>query len=157
MKALVLDLFLALLWVSLTGRMTGAGLFFGFVLGYLLLFWLRDLIGPTTYFEKVPRLVSFLLFYAKELIHANLRVAREVVAIRRRSRPGIVAVPLDLTTDLEITVLTTLIALTPGTIGLDVSSNRRFLYVHALFVGSADALRATIKNDLERRVKGLLR
>lgn len=156
MKALMLNLFLALVWVSLTGRMTAAGLFFGFVLGYLLLFWLRRLIGPTTYFEKVPQLVSFLLYYAKELILANMRMTREVTAIRRRGRPGIVAVPLDLTTDFEIAVLVTLIALTPGTYALDLSSDRRVLYVHAMFVESADAIRATIKNDLERRVKELL-
>lgn len=157
MKALVLNLFLAFVWGSLTGRMTGTGLLVGFVLGYLLLFWLRGLIGPTTYFDKVPRILSFLLFYAKELILANLRVARDVLAIRRQSRPGIVAVPLDLTTDFEITVLVTLLALTPGTFGLDVSSDRRVLYVHAMFITSADALRATIKDDLERRVKELLR
>jgi multicomponent Na+:H+ antiporter subunit E len=157
MRVLVLNLFLAITWVSLTGRMSGGGLVFGFLLGYFLLWWLRRLIGPTTYFEKVPRILSFLLFYAKEMLSANLRVAWDVISIRRHSRPGIVAVPLDLTTDLEITVLASLLALTPGTISLDVSSDRRVLYVHAMFVESADALRKTIKRDLERRVKELFR
>jgi len=157
MKALVLNVFLALVWVSLTGRMTAGGLAFGFLLGYLLLLWLRRLFGPTTYFEKVRQILSFLLFYAKEMFRANLRVARDVISIRRQSRPGIVAIPLDLTTDLEITVLASLLALTPGTFGLDVSSDRRVLFVHAMFVESADALRETVKNDLERRVKELFR
>ncbi|MRG92145.1 Na+/H+ antiporter subunit E [Polyangium spumosum] len=157
MRALVLNLFLAIVWVSLTGRVTAGGLAFGFLLGYLLLLWLRRLIGPTTYFEKVPGVLSFLLFYAKEMVRANLRVARDVISIRRKSRPGIVAVPLDLKTDLEITVLASLIALTPGTFGLDISSDRRVLFVHAMFVDSPDALRVSIKNDLERRVKELFR
>ncbi|WP_437837857.1 Na+/H+ antiporter subunit E [Sorangium sp. So ce1153] len=157
MRALVLNLFLAIVWVSLTGRVTAGGLVFGFLLGYLLLLGLRGLIGPTTYFEKLPGVLSFMLFYMKEMVRANLRVARDVMSIRRKSRPGIVAVPLDLTTDLEITVLTFLLALTPGTFGLDVSSDRTVLFVHAMFVESADALRATIKNDLERRVKELFR
>jgi multicomponent Na+:H+ antiporter subunit E len=155
MKTFVLNLFLAIVWVGLTGRATAGGLLVGFILGYLLLLWFRRLIGPTTYFEKVLGLVSFLLFYAEEMVRANLRVARDVVSIRRQSRPGIVAVPLDLTTDLEITVLVILIALTPGTFGLDLSSDRRVLYIHAMFVDSADALRASVKNDLERRVKEL--
>ncbi|WP_433937410.1 Na+/H+ antiporter subunit E [Sorangium cellulosum] len=157
MRAFVLNLFLAIVWVTLTGRVTVGGLVFGFLLGYLLLLGLRRLIGPTTYFEKLPGLLSFILFYAKEMVRANLRVARDVLSIRRRSRPGIVAVPLDLTTDLEITVLTILLALTPGTFGLDVSSDRTVLFIHAMFVDSADALRETIKNDLERRVKELFR
>lgn len=157
MKALVLNLFLALTWVSLTGWMTMGGFVFGFLLGYLLLLWLRRLIGPSTYFEKWPAILSFVLFYAKEMIQANLRVARDVISIHRKSRPGIVAIPLDLTTDLEITVLASLLALTPGTLGLDVSSDGRVLYLHAMFVDSADALRESIKNDLERRVKALFR
>lgn len=157
MKAFVLNLFLAFVWMSLTGRATASSFVIGFIVGYLLLLWLRGLIGPTTYFEKVPWVMSFVLFYAKELVRSNIRVARDVIAFRRKSRPGIVAVPLDLTTDLEITVLTTLIALTPGTFALDISSDRRVLFVHAMFVDSADALRASIKNDLERRVKELFR
>ncbi|WP_437291986.1 Na+/H+ antiporter subunit E [Sorangium sp. So ce406] len=157
MRAFVLNLFLAIVWVTLVGHVTVGGLVFGFLLGYLLLLGLRRLIGPTTYFEKLPGLLSFMLFYAREMVRANLRVARDVLSIRRRSRPGIVAVPLDLTTDLEITVLTILLALTPGTFGLDVSSDRTVLFIHAMFVDSADALRETIKNDLERRVKELFR
>lgn len=157
MKALVLNLFLAFVWVTLTGRATAGGLTVGFLLGYLLLLWLRRLIGPTTYFEKVPGVLSFVLFYAKEMVRANLRVARDVMAIRRQSRPGIIAVPLDLATDLEITTLVILVSLTPGTFGLDVSSDRRILFIHAMFVESADALRATIKDEFERRVKELYR
>lgn len=157
MKALVLNVFLALTWVSLTGWMTASGFVFGYLLSYLLLLWLRPLIGVTTYFEKLPAIVSFVLFYVQEMIRANLRVARDVISIQRKSRPGIIAVPLDLTTDLEITVLASLLALTPGTISLDVSSDGRFLYVHAMFVDSANALRESIKNDLERRVKALFR
>ncbi len=137
--------------------MTASGFGFGFLLGYLLLLWLRPLIDATTYFEKLPAIASFLLFYAQEMIRANWRVARDVISIQRKSRPGIVAVPLDLTTDLEITVLASLLALTPGTLSLDVSSDGRVLYVHAMFVDSADVLRESIKNDFERRVKALFR
>jgi multicomponent Na+:H+ antiporter subunit E len=157
MRVFVLNLFLAIVWVTLTNQSLANGLALGFLLGFFLLLWLRDLLGPTTYFDKVPIVLSFLLYYAKEMILANLRVARDVVSIRRKSRPGIVAIPLDLTNDLEITVLVILLALTPGTFGLDVSSNRRFLFVHAMFVDSAEAFRVAIKADLERRVQELFR
>ncbi|MBK9260103.1 MAG: Na+/H+ antiporter subunit E [Polyangiaceae bacterium] len=157
MRAFVLNLFLAFVWVTLTGRATASAAAVGFVLGYFLLLWLRRLIGPTTYFEKVPTVLSFVVFYAKEMLRANLRVARDVLSKRRQSRPGIIAVPLDLATDLEITTLVILLALTPGTFGLDISSDRRILFIHAMFVESADALRATIKNEFERRVRELYR
>ena len=67
--------------------------------------------------------------------------------------PGIVAVPLDLTSDAGITVLANLITLTPGTLSLDVSPDRRTLWVHALDVADPDAFRREVKEGFERRVK----
>ncbi len=62
------------------------------------------------------------------------------------------AVPLDARTDGQIAVLSNLISLTPGTLSLDVSPDRRTLYVHAMSVSSPDVLRREIKEGFERRV-----
>jgi multicomponent Na+:H+ antiporter subunit E len=91
------------------------------------------------------------------LLLANLRVAADVIAPRLRARPGIVAIPLDAKTDAEITVLANLITLTPGTLSIDVSDDRRTLYVHALFVDDAASLVRDIKQSLERRVLEAMR
>jgi multicomponent Na+:H+ antiporter subunit E len=88
---------------------------------------------------------------------ASLRVAWDVVTPPIYSRPGIIAVPLDAETDFEITVLGHLISLTPGTLSLDVSPDRRTLYVHAMFVDDPDELRRQIKAGMERRVLEALR
>lgn len=157
MKALLINLFLALIWASLMGRITLDGLVVSFVAGYALLWWLRPLLGPTTYFRKVPQALSLLLFFIKDVLVSNIRVAREVLSIRRTGRPGIVAVPLSVKTDLEITLLVGLITLTPGTLGIDISSDRRTLYVHSMFVTHPDDVRAAIKGGFERRVLELFR
>jgi multicomponent Na+:H+ antiporter subunit E len=70
-------------------------------------------------------------------------------------RPAIVAIPLDLRGDLEITLLANLITLTPGTLSLDVSSDKRVLYVHSMYVTDIAAFRSEIKNGFEKRVKEL--
>lgn len=157
MNALLINLFLALVWASLMGRITLGGFMVSFVVGYLLLWWLRGLLGPTTYFQKVLKTLSFLGFFIKDVLHSNLRVAREVLSIRRKGHPGIVAVPLNVKTDFEITLLVSLITLTPGTLGIDISSDRKILYVHSMFVTSADEVRASIKDGFERRVLELFR
>jgi multicomponent Na+:H+ antiporter subunit E len=72
-------------------------------------------------------------------------------------RPAIIAIPLDARTDLEITLLSNLIALTPGSLGLDVSDDRSVLYVHGMFVDDPDAFCRDIKDHLERRLLELLR
>lgn len=157
MRALVLNLVLAVMWASFIGEITPSRLTVGFVFGYLLLWWLRRLVGRTTYFEKVPLTLSFTLFFIKELIISNLRVARDVISWNRDSRPGIIAVPLDVKSDFEITLLASLLALTPGTFTIDVSNDRRTMYVHAMFITDPDLLRHSIKNGLERRIMELFR
>lgn len=157
MKALLINIFLALVLSGLMGRVTLGGLLASFAAGYVLVWWLRPLFGPTTYFQKVPQTLSFLLFFIKDLLHSNIRVACEVLAFRRRSHAGIIAVPLSIKSDFEITLLVSLITLTPGTLGIDISGDRKILYVHAMFVTTADEVRASIKNGLERRVMELFR
>ncbi len=72
--------------------------------------------------------------------------------------PGVVAIPLDARTDLEITLLANLITLTPGSVSLDLSEDKRVLYVHAMYIdgGDIEAYRRSIKEGLERRVLELL-
>ena len=73
--------------------------------------------------------------------------------------PGVVAIPLDARTDAEITLLANLITLTPGSVSLDLSEDKRILYVHAMYIdgGDVEAYRRSIKEGLERRVLELLR
>jgi multicomponent Na+:H+ antiporter subunit E len=72
-------------------------------------------------------------------------------------RPGVVAVPLDARTDAEITLLANLITLTPGTLSLDVSADRSFLYVHAMYVDDVNDVKRQIKDGFERRLLEVMR
>src|SRR5690606_24074777 len=117
----------------------------------------RSALPETGYFGKLTQLVRFGGFFLWELLKANLRVAYDVLTPSHHMIPAVVAIPLDLESDEEITLLVTLIMLTPGTLGLDVSRDRRTLYIHAMYVHDAEKTRAEIKNGFERRVMELLR
>jgi multicomponent Na+:H+ antiporter subunit E len=111
-------------------------------------------VGPVAFwFARAGALAGFFLW---ELVLANLRVAFDVLTPRHRMRPGIIAVPLAARSDLEITLFANLISLTPGSLSLDVSDDRRVLYVHATYLEDAEALRARVKRAFERRVVELL-
>jgi multicomponent Na+:H+ antiporter subunit E len=152
-----LNLLLACLWTLLTGVLRPANFLLGFTLGYLSLWLVRDVTGPSIYFEKPRQIVRFVSFFLRELVRANLRVAHEVVTPRLRMRPGIVAIPLDVKTDAAITLLANLITLTPGGLSIEVSADRRVLYVHAMYMEDPEAFRREIKEGFERRVLELLR
>jgi multicomponent Na+:H+ antiporter subunit E len=54
-------------------------------------------------------------------------------------------------------MLANLITLTPGSVSLDVSSDRRFLYLHAMYIDDVDQYREDVKTSFERRVLEVLR
>ena len=151
------NLVLALVWTAMTGHFDVANLALGFAFGYVVLFLLQRVTGRSRYFSKSVLLVSFGLFYLLELVRANVRVAIDVVTPARRSHPGVVAVPLDARTDVEIALLANLITMTPGSLSVDVADDRSVIYVHSMFAEDPDELRRQIKADLERRVLELVR
>ena len=157
MREFGFNLALALLWAAVMGSIDPANLVTGFVFAYLVLWLVRPALGETSYFRKAPQALGFALFFVKELVLSNVRVALDVVTPGSRRRPAIVAVPLDVTSDEEITMLANVVTLTPGTLSLDVSPDRRTLYVHGMFVDDPEAFRRDIKDGFERRVRELLR
>ena len=108
-----------------------------------------------SYFTRVPRVLSFLAFFLKELVKANLNLAITVLRRDMNLKPGVVAVPIDLPNDAAITLLVNLITLTPGTLGLDVSSDRKVVYIHTLDARDPQLFRRYMQEGFVRRVKEL--
>ena len=156
MNLLLLNLLLALLWAMVTGSITLLSLGMGFLIGFVVLAAVNRALGNTHYFGRFARGVSLALFFLWELVISSFRVAWDVISPRPYMDPAIIAVPLDLETDAEITLLANLISLTPGTLSLDVSKDKKTLFVHGMHVDDPDELRKDIKENFERRVKGFL-
>ena len=157
MTPFVINLALAVGWQALFGTFTLLSLITGFAIGYAILWILSPIFGDSRYCRKLYDVVSLTAFFLWELLVSSLQVAWDVLTPMHRSRPGIVAVPIEARTDLEITTLANLVSLTPGTLSLDVSSDQKTLYVHAMFVDDPESIRRAIKNGMERRVLEALR
>ena len=159
MQLFVTNVLISLLWALLMGKVTVVNLTVGFALGYvaLALLYPHDEEKNNSYFQKSILIIRFALFFTRELIVSSWRVAKDVVKPLPLMRPGVIGIPLDVETDLEITMLANVISLTPGTLSLDVSPDRKTLYIHAMYVVDPDDLRREIKEGLERRLLELLR
>ena len=156
MNYFILNIGLALIWMLVTGRFTPANLLVGLGLSYATLFVAQRVIGPSAYFGKVRQALGFLVFFVRELIESNIRVAIDVLRPQYRMQPRVMTLALDGLSDAEITLLASLIALTPGTLPLDVSSDRRTLYIHAMDARDEEAVRRQITEGLQRRVLTLM-
>jgi len=157
MNALLLNMLLAGIWAVLMGDVNLENLGFGFLLGFAIIAGLRPFPGAAAYASRVPRGILLLLYFLWELVLSSLHVAWAVISPDPKFRPGIVGVPLDAKTDEEITLLACLITLTPGTLSLDVSSDRKTLYIHSMWVTDPEEFRREIKDGFERHVLEFLR
>lgn len=112
-----------------------------------------------SYFKKIPKLMNLIVFFTKELILANIRVAYDVLTPTTLMRPCIIALPLSAKTDYEITILANMISLTPGTLSLDLSEDRKFLFVHAIYFKEVDIqdIKMSIKNGFEKKLLEIMR
>lgn len=154
MNIFALNVALAIAWAALTGDISLGNLLVGFALGSAALFATRPLYpGCDRYFTRATSWLKLIIAFLWELIEGSVQVVIDVLTPQHRSRPGIIAVPLDTHREMALLVLTNYISLTPGTLSLDVTEDCNTLYIHAMFADDPDALRRSIKEGVERRVK----
>ena len=147
------SILLALAWVALQGQLTLTNLVVGYVVSYGILTLLaRGGVMPSTLASRTRRAVGLAAFFGWELLLANFRVAADVL-LGNRIKPAVVAIPLDITSDGEILLLSMLINITPGSVTIDLSVDRRTLYVHVMHMKTVEETRREIKDGFERRVK----
>lgn len=155
MNLLVVNIVLALIWGVVTNSFSPSNLLFGFVIAFVCLWLVRERFDQRNFYRPF-RILRLAALFVYELALSGFRVARDTLAPRMTFQPAIVAYPLELESEVGILLLANLITLTPGTLSVDVSTDRSTLYIHAMDVDDPDALRADIRNGFERRIREAL-
>lgn len=150
------NILLAFVWIALTGTFSLGNFAFGFVICFGIMWLISSNRREDQYFTRIPKIISFFFYFLYELAKANYQVASDVITFKYM-RPGIVRVPLEVKTNLEITLLANFINLTPGTIILDVSDDRKVFYIHTIMVKDREEFIYEIKNGFEKRLLEILR
>jgi multicomponent Na+:H+ antiporter subunit E len=157
MSLFLLNVLLAIGFMAVLDSFNLQSLLLGFGVGLGALWLTRPLYPETNYFRRAVTICHLLAFFTKALVISNLRVLWDVITPSHISRPGIIRLPLDAQTDLEIMMVANLISLTPGTLSIDLSEDRRFLYVHVMFLDDVAHVQRELKQGLEKRVLEVLR
>lgn len=154
MSLFLLNVLLALVWAALTGSFQPVDLFFGFALGYLVLWLVRHKNRPR-YFQQIPLLLGLLLYFLADVLRANFRMVVTILSPRMKLRPAVVAVPLILKSKTAAILLANMLTLTPGTLSLDISGDHQTLYIHTVWLDDLDAFRRQVVEGYEKRLKEL--
>lgn len=161
MKTFLYNIFLTFIWVTLTMRLDVANFLFGFILSYFILWFIQRKNKNEKYFYRIPKTFSFMAYFIKEVIKGSLKIGYDIICpkYKQKMNPGIIAVPLEAKSDREITLLANSITLTPGTISIAVSKDRKYLYVYNVYINKEDKQISIdeIKNGLEKKLLEAIR
>lgn len=146
-------LLLFVVWLLLTQRFTYGNLFLAAILAWLIPLSVNRIRMARAPVRKPRKMVSFLRLLLGDIIISNIVVAKQVLGPTEKLQPGFVAIPLDLKAALPITLLASTISLTPGTVSIEITADRKTLYVHALHVKSEKLLVDRIKRRYETPLK----
>lgn len=149
---LPLSVTLLLLWLLLNNSLSAGNIVLGVLLGLLI----PQSTAGLQRFRPVQRYslaLKYTIVLLRDIIVSNIEVAIQVLGPLQKLTPGFIAIPLDLTSDLPITLLASSISLTPGTVSVEVSKDHRWLYVHVLNITDPEESIQTIKERYERPLK----
>ncbi|WP_439889202.1 Na+/H+ antiporter subunit E [Pseudomonas sp. MBLB4123] len=145
----LLSLSLLVVWLLLVNDLSLGHWLFGALLGWLIplvtqVFW----INPPR-LQRPLKLCLFLLRVLGDIVVANLQVAVMILGPSGKLRPAFVEIPVRLEDELALTMLASVISLTPGTVSADLSDDRKTLLVHSLDVADEAALVREIQTRYE--------
>jgi len=148
--AIALSILLSAFWLINSGHYTPLLLFFmvmsvAFVVALSRYMDVVD--GESQPLNITFTLPIYLIWLAKEVVVANIAVARCVWQGKESISPRTITVTANQKSDLGIVIYANSITLTPGTVSIDLEGNE--ILVHALNKESADDLLA---GEMDRRV-----
>lgn len=149
----LLSLVLLGVWLLLNNTVAAGHIVLGGILALVIPMLTTPLQKPHPTLHKPLLAVKYLLVLMWDIILSNIEVAIQVLGPLRKLTPGFIAVPLDMTADLPITLLASSISLTPGTVSVEVSKDHRWLYVHVLNLTDEAGTIESIKQRYEKPLK----
>ncbi|MDQ0156838.1 Na+/H+ antiporter subunit E [Robertmurraya andreesenii] len=143
----LINLFIGVLWMFLQDDWSVLTFFSGYLFGLFVLFILRRYFSSKFYPITLLAVVQLFLLFIYELFVSSITVIRQVMRPRINVTPGIFTLETDLEGDLEVTLLALLLTLTPGSVVVEISSDSKKFYIHAMDIPeSSDAvIRSTAK------------
>jgi multicomponent Na+:H+ antiporter subunit E len=151
MQLFFFNVFLGMLWIILFQSSSTVE----YVIGFIVAFGVLSIFEPRCG-RRGLRAIYFVLNVVWQVIVSSIELAWVLIQPQLAITPGIVAIPLDVTSEFEIATLASAITLTPGTLsvdtGRDTKTGQRILFVHTLFSDNPGKLRARVKDGFERQI-----
>jgi multicomponent Na+:H+ antiporter subunit E len=144
-----------LLWISLGTAFEWVSIFVGMGILGAVLVWFREDLTPILVVKdknswaRVFGAPLAILRYVWVLIISNLEVIWLIIKFRYRVQPAILRIHTGKMGDLEQTILANSITLTPGTITMEFSEDREYMYIHVLDVQDIEIAKEQLRKHIK--------
>jgi multicomponent K+:H+ antiporter subunit E len=145
----ILTATLTVIWLLLANSASPGQFLLGLLIGWGIPLFTWHFWPERVQVRRPLTLLRFIAVVLYDIVTANLTVAWLILRGPGRLRPGFVELPLDLTSDLAISLLANTISLTPGTVSANLSADHRTLLIHCLDLADPTDLIAAIKARYE--------
>ena len=136
---ILFNLIIGLVWMLLHDEWNFISFVIGYFIGTVIIYGMRRFFPTPFYMKRLWAIIKLLYLFVKELVLSTLVVARELIRPNLTIRPGIFRVETKLRSDLEITLLSTLLTLTPGSVVMEVAPADGVMYIHAMDMEMMDS------------------
>ncbi len=140
---------LALVWLLLVNTVNAGHVLLGVLFGVLIPMFTNAFWPERPHLAKPGKILIFSLHLLYDIIVSNLIVARQILSPRLNLHPDFVEYPVEIENEFAITILASVIALTPGTVAAGLSEDRRMILIHGLNVTDKAVLVKMLKERYE--------
>ncbi|MEN1893978.1 Na+/H+ antiporter Mnh2 subunit E [Staphylococcus nepalensis] len=140
MRQVLLNMVIAFLWVLFQDEESfrASTFFSGYLIGLVVIYILHRFFGQQFYLKKVWVAIKFLVVYLYQLITSSMTTINYILFKTKDLNPGLVTYETTLETDWEVSFLTILIIITPGSTVIRISKERKKIFIHAIDISEKE-------------------
>ncbi|PTK59227.1 Na+/H+ antiporter subunit E [Staphylococcus nepalensis] len=140
MRQVLLNMVIAFLWVLFQDEESfrASTFFSGYLIGLVVIYILHRFFGQQFYLKKVWVAIKFLAVYLYQLITSSMTTINYILFKTKDLNPGLVTYETTLETDWEVSFLTILIIITPGSTVIRISKERKKIFIHAIDISEKE-------------------
>ncbi len=90
--------------------------------------------------KKIYLVLEFIVFYLVKLVQANFYIAWDILTPKMHIKPAFMEVPVTLKSDLGLLLFSNLLSMTPGTLSMDISNDKKKVLIHVLYYSTDDIM-----------------
>ena len=146
----VLSILLFIAWLLLSADLSLAHIVLAAILAWAIPYVCRSFLAGLPPIKNPWAALRLLFVVTYDIVVANVVVARLILGSPKKLRPLFVEMPIALTQPMSISLLASIITMTPGTVSAELTDDNRVLIIHALDCADPSGLIADIQNRYEK-------